>query len=52
LRIYNFAGSILIQEEINNSDQSFPIETKNLVDGIYLVQYGNQFEKWIKCSSK
>jgi len=52
LRIYNLAGSILIQEEINNSDQSFPIETKNLVDGIYLVQYGNQFEKWIKCSSK
>jgi len=52
LRIYNFAGSILIQEEINNSDQSFPIETNNLKDGIYLVQYGNQFEKWIKCSSK
>ena len=51
LRIYSFAGSILIQEEIIYNDQSFLIETNNLADGIYLVQYGNQIEKWIKCAT-
>jgi len=52
LRIYNYAGSILIQEEINSiKDQKILIETTNLSDGIYVVQYGNQFEKWIKCAT-
>jgi hypothetical protein len=51
LRIYSFAGSILIQEEIISNDQSFLIETNNLAAGIYLVQYGNQIKKWIKCAT-